>query len=488
MELTKLINNVNVIHLTGEIQRQDVSDIVYNSNLVKKNSVFVAIKGFKTDGHKYILDAINKGAIAIILEDNNAVPEDIFMHRKVAKVLVSNSRRALAEISSAFYKEPSSKLKMIGITGTNGKTTTTYIIKNILSAAGNKTGLIGTISNYIGDKEVKSSLTTPEANDLQKLLFDMVNEGCSHAVMEVSSHSLTLNRAFKTNFEAAIFTNITIDHLDFHETFENYLNAKKMMFDSLNDSSFAVYNIDDKNSFRIIEEKKSNLFSYGKSDKADFKISDVSYTLAGTLFNLQWENNSYKLTTPLVGEFNAYNAAAAFASTVLLGIDPSAAIEGIKSMKQVPGRFEVISKNNKTVIVDYSHTPDSLEQTLTAINKIVEDRNPVYTVFGCGGDRDKSKRPDMGKAASELSKKVFVTSDNPRTEDPHKILEDIIAGIQKKNYEAIENREEAIKNAITSSEENAIILIAGKGHETYQEINGARNHFSDKETALKYLE
>ena len=487
MELTQLLNSVKVIQVIGEVQRQDISGIYYDSRKVIKNSVFVAVKGYKTDGHNYILDAINKGAIAIILEDNSRVPDDIFTHGKIAKILVNNSRIALAEFSNAFFKEPSQKLKLIGITGTNGKTTTSYFIKKILETSGKKVGLVGTISNFIGSLEINSSLTTPEANDLNALLLEMYNDGCTYAVMEVSSHSLSLNRVYGLNFSAGVFTNITSDHLDFHETFENYLNAKKILFESLTQSAFGIYNIDDANCNVLIKDSKAQLFSYGALPNADFILKDINFDLNGTSFSILYNNKNYSVTTSLIGEFNAYNACAAFAVCVLLGINEDEAIEGIKNTIQVPGIFEVIGNGNKKIVIDYSHTADSLEKALLAIKKIVKDELPIYTVFGCGGNRDKSKRPIMGKIASELSKQAIITSDNPRFENPFVIIDEIKKGIEKNNCIVIENREEAIKFAVENSEDNAVILIAGKGHENYQEINGIRNHFSDKEVAEKYL-
>ncbi len=487
MELTEILNSVKAIQVAGEVQRKDISGIFYDSRKVIKNSLFAAIKGYNTDGHRYILDAINKGAIAIVLEKNESVPDDIFTHEKIAKILVKDSRTALAEISNSFYKEPSKKLNLIGITGTNGKTTTSYFIKSILETAGNKVGLIGTISNFIGDKEIKSSLTTPESNDLNELFWEIINEGCSHAVMEVSSHSLVLKRVHKLHFREAVFTNITSDHLDFHQTFENYLEAKKILFDNLNEYSSGIYNADDKHSFELTKNSKAKLFSFGASINSDFLLKNIQYDLNGTSFTVEHHGKNFYLQTSLVGEFNAYNACAAFAASSLLGISSEKIIEGIKNTKQVPGRFEVVGKGRKKVVVDYSHTADSLEKALLAAKKIVKDQHPIYTVFGCGGNRDKTKRPVMGKIATELSKKAFITSDNPRYEEPLAIIEDIKQGIKKNNFEVIENREEAIKTAINNSEEDAVILIAGKGHETYQEIKGIRNHFSDKETAEKYL-
>lgn len=487
MELTQLLNSVHAIQVVGEVQRKDVSAIEYDSRKTAKNCVFVAIKGFNSDGHNYIIDAINKGATAVVLENNSIVPEDIFMHRGITKILVKDSRIALAELSNYFYKEPSSKLKLIGITGTNGKTTTSYFIKTILEHAGNKVGLTGTIANYIGNYKLTASLTTPESNDMNELLLEMFKLGCQYVVMEASSHSLVLKRTYKLNFSSAVFTNITSDHLDFHSDFENYLSAKKILFDSLTESAFGVYNSDDVNSIPLIKDSKAKLFSYGTTSNADFLLNNIQYDLNGTNFTISHNGIQYKASTSLVGEFNAYNAGAAFAVCVKLGVDPNKAIEGIKNTKQVPGRFEIIGTGSKKVIVDYSHTADSLEKTLIAIRKIVKDENPVYTVFGCGGNRDKSKRPVMGKIAVNYSNKAIITSDNPRNEDPFSIISDIKKGISSGNFEVIEDRELAIKAAIQNSEDGAVILVAGKGHENYQEINGVRKHFSDREVAEKYL-
>ena len=487
MELTQLLNSLHVIQVTGEVQRKDVADIVYDSRKVQKNSVFVAIKGYKTDGHKFLQDAINKGAVAVVVEDDDSIPDELITHSKIAKLVVNNSRIALAELSKGFYKDPTSKLKLVGITGTNGKTTSTFILKNILESAGYKTGLVGTIANYVGDVKVDSKLTTPESNDLNKFFYDMIEAGCSHAIMEVSSHSLVLNRVYGLDFSAAIFSNITSDHLDFHQTFDEYLNAKKILFDGLGSNSFAIINSDDSNSNKMIKDCKAKIVTYGIADNSDYQIKNINYDLNGTDFTITNQNVDYKIHTTLIGTFNAYNAASAFATAHSLGIDANKIVESIKSSPQVPGRFEVLGNRNKKVIVDYSHTADSLEKALQAIREIVKDKNQVVAVFGCGGDRDKTKRPIMGKIASELSDKVFVTSDNPRTENPYDIIKDILKGISKNNYEIEENREEAIKNSIQRSDDNAVILIAGKGHENYQEINGVRNHFSDQEIALKYL-
>lgn len=487
MELTQLLNSVHVIQVIGEVQRRDVSSIQYDSRKIQKNSVFVAIKGFKTDGHKFISDAINKGAVAVVVEDDKTVPDELILHSQIAKILVKDSRIALAELSKGLFNDPASRLKLIGITGTNGKTTTSFILKNILQQAGNKTGLIGTIANYVGETKIDSKLTTPESNDLNLFLLEMINQKCSHAVMEVSSHSLVLNRVYGLNFSVAIFTNITSDHLDFHNTIEEYFNAKKILFDNLLPNSFAIINSDDLNSYNIVKNCKAKIVSYGISENSDYQIKNIRYNLSGTDFTISYNRSEYNIHTSLIGTFNAYNATASFAAAHKLGVDIEEIIKGINTTPQVSGRFEVLGNQMKKVIVDYSHTADSLEKALQAVREIVKNDYQVVTVFGCGGDRDKTKRPAMGKIASELSDKVFVTSDNPRTENPFTIIEDIKKGISKNNFTVIENREEAIKQAIKNSNNDAVILIAGKGHENYQEINGVRNHFSDREVAGKYL-
>ena len=486
MELTELINYVKVIQVAGDVQRKEISKIVYDSREVSANSIFVAIKGFNTDGHNFIIDAINKGAEAVILDNNSIVPEEVFIHRNVTKILVKDSRIAIAELSKGFFKDPSSKIQLTGITGTNGKTTTAWLIKNIFDFSGIKSGLMGTIANYVGEYKIESKLTTPESSDLNNLLNQMLYNECKFATMEVSSHSLYLNRTYGLNFKFAVFTNITLDHLDFHKTFDNYLNAKKILFDGLNEDSLAIINSDDENSGLIIKDCKAKIISYGQKNSADYLISDINFDLAGTKFSLKHNQETYQIQLPLIGEFNSYNATAAFIVCHQAGLPVEKIIEGLKISRQVPGRFEVVGSENKKVIVDYSHTPDSLEKAIISLRKII-GKNKLITVFGCGGDRDKSKRPIMGKIASELSDEVIITSDNPRTENPSTIIDDIIKGIKKNNYSIIENREEAIKTAIQSADNFSAILIAGKGHENYQDINGVKYYFSDSEIARKYL-
>lgn len=488
MKLTELLNKVRVIQVTGNAEQKEINSITIDSRTAEKNSIFFAIDGFKIDGHKFIPDAINNGADAVVLRNADAVPDQFFSHSGAVKIVVDDTRKSLAEFSNIFFNEPSKKLTMVGITGTKGKTTTAFYVKNIFQNAGSKTGLIGTIANYIGDKEVKTMLTTPQSHEINFLLNEMIKENCRSCVMEVSSHSLDLHRVDGLNYNITIHTNITSDHMDYHKTFEHYLKSKKILFDMLGADGKIIYNIDDPNFAELIKDSKAEKHSYGTKENSEFRIQNVEFNLDGTSFDLVYKGNEYHLQTSLVGHFNAYNATSAFASAVLSGINIDTAIEGVKSTPQVPGRFEVVSKKNKRIIIDYSHTSDSLQQALTAIDHIVKNKRTVYTVFGCGGDRDRTKRPVMGNIASTMSSRVYVTSDNPRTEDPYFIIDEILKGIKLNNYRVIENREEAIRAAIFESEDDAVILIAGKGHENYQEIMGIRKHFSDKEISEKYLE
>lgn len=487
MLLSDLLNKTKAVQVIGTPSGREVTGVEYDSRKVVDGSIFVAIKGYNTDGHLFIQDALNNKAVAVVVERMDSVPDSLVSHFKALKILVNDCRQALAEISTTFFDEPSKKIRIIGITGTNGKTTTSYFLQNILESAGYKVGLIGTISNYIGKEKINSKLTTPESNDLNKMLNQMSNSGCDFAVMEVSSHSLVLKRVYGLDFAFAIFTNITPEHLDFHRDFQNYLLAKKILFDSLPVSSTALYNSDDVHSVDIIKDCPSLKYSFGTNSTSHFRIQNINCDLSGTSFAIKYENKEFNLKTSLVGDFNAYNAAGAFAAAKLSGMKDEVITEGISTTPQVPGRFEVLSNGTRKIIIDYSHTPDSLEKTLMVIRKITDKKNPVHTVFGCGGNRDKLKRPLMGKIATELSDNVIVTSDNPRNEDPSAIIDEIKVGITNNNYLVIEDREKAIEEVIRKSQKNSVILIAGKGHEDYQEIGGIRHHFSDREVAKKYL-
>ncbi len=487
MNLSKILNYIEAVHVSGNAEAKEIDAIELDSRKVKDGSIFVAIKGFRADGHEFIVQAIGGGASAVVLEDDSKVPNELFIVNDVVKIVVKDSRRALSSISNILFEKPSEKLKIIGVTGTKGKTTTAYFIKNIIEEAGKASGLIGTNKYIVGNKEYKATHTTPEANVINKLLREMLSEGCEYAVMEVSSHSIDLHRVSDIDFNCVVFTNITSDHLDYHKTFEGYRAAKAKLFEQLSGKAKAALNADDANAKFMADITKAEKIFYGSAADNNYIIKDIKYSLSGTEWKIIFGGKEFKMNTCLIGKFNAYNATAAFAACVESGIEPETAVRGISSMPQVPGRFEVLSKGNKKVIVDYSHTSDSLEQALKSVCHLLKADEKIYTVFGCGGDRDKTKRPVMGAIAEKYSDYVIVTSDNPRSEVPMKIIEDIIKGMKTKNFRVIENREEAIKFAVTGSPENAVILIAGKGHENYQEINGVRRYFSDKDMAIKYL-
>jgi len=487
MLLSTLINNISAIQVIGSPELVEIENITIDSREVVKGSIFVAIKGFKFDGHKFISQSVSNGVSAVIIENEDHGLDQLLKSANVVKILVNDSRKTLAKISNSFYGAPSTKLNLIGITGTKGKTTTSFYIKNILENSGKIAGLIGTNKNLIGNIEIPTKLTTPESHVINNLLSKMVEAECTDCVMEVSSHSLELARVAELDFNIGVFTNITSDHLDFHSTFDNYLSAKKIFFDNLKSTANILYNKDDENYEAIIKDSAAHKISYSLNHNSDISISNVEYNLDGTRFKIRYLEKDYEVKTKLIGLFNAYNSTAAIGASIYSGVSIEKAVEGIYLSPQVPGRFEVLSAADKKIIIDYSHTADSLKQALEAIKHIVNGERSIYTVFGCGGDRDKTKRPVMGKIAQELSDYVFVTSDNPRTEDPLLIIQDIENGMTEQNHKVIEDREEAIKMAIETSDDNTVILIAGKGHENYQEINGVRNFFSDKEIAQKYM-
>lgn len=487
MLLSELLNGISVVQVVGSPELVEINNIAIDSRQSNSGSLFIAIKGFKVDGHNFIPQAINNGISAVVVDNENSNIDQLLRLNNIVKILVNDSRKALATLSNKFYAEPSTKLNLIGITGTKGKTTTSYYIKNILDNSGRLAGIIGTNKNMIGKSEIPTKLTTPESNVINHLLNEMVNANCTDCVIEVSSHSLELSRVDELDFNVGVFTNITSDHLDFHHDFESYLAAKKIFFDNLKSNTSVIFNKDDNSHQVLLKNCSSDKIAYSIQADSELKIKNIEYDLNGTSYQLVYNNKIYDIKTKLIGLFNAYNSTAAVGASIYSGIDITQAIDGIFSSPQVPGRFEVISSGEKKVIVDYSHTADSLKQALEAIHHIVKSERQVYTVFGCGGDRDKTKRPIMGKIAEELSSFVYVTSDNPRTEDPDEIINDIVMGMTYKNHKILADREDAIKKSIEQSEDDAVILIAGKGHENYQEINGIRNYFSDKEVAQKYL-
>lgn len=472
----------------------DVHKLCYNSKQVERGDVFFAVKGFKTDGNKYINDALAKGAGAVI-SDSVDSDEDLRTYR------VENCRRAMAAFSNIFYDYPSRKMKMIGVTGTNGKTTVTNLINFVLESWDKKTGLIGTNGNYINKRFIQTDFTTPESVELNSLLADMVSAGVEYAVMEVSSHSLALGRVYGIDFDIAVFTNLTPEHMDFHETMDNYLNSKKQLFDRLermNAKGFgtaAIYNSDDDLGTRIVDGTGAERVSFGFS-KSAYSAENLEMNFEGMTFDMLVPLNGdgidkIKIETALTGRFNVYNILAAASVLKQLKVPFDVIREALKNFNAVDGRFNIIKlSNGASAIIDYSHTPDSLLKAITTIREILDSsksKGRIITVFGCGGDRDRTKRPLMGKIASENSDFAVITSDNPRSENPLDIIEEIKAGIKSDNYSVEENREKAIVTAVGMAKKNDVILMAGKGHETYQEIKGVKYHLSDKEIVKRFI-
>lgn len=473
-DLTSIIEHE---YVNGD-QNAEISGIAYDSRRVKPGDLFVCIKGFKVDGHEFISQAIGQGAAAVIVEKE---VEDV----KVPMIKVKNSRRALALISAAFFGNPSSKFKLIGVTGTNGKTTTTYLIKTILEQGGSKVGLIGTNQNMIGDKVLPAERTTPESLELQQLFSDMVKEKVDYVVMEVSSHSLELNRVDGCNFEIGIFTNITQDHLDFHITMENYLKAKTTLFKRCKKG---IINVDDSSSEYILNNGTCEMITFGIDKEADIHAKDIEISEKGVKFDVDTPYGSKFIELGIPGRFSVYNALGSIGACLALGISLEQIQQGLKQAKGVPGRAQIVETGKDfTVLIDYAHTPDGLENILNTVNGFAKGR--VVTLFGCGGDRDKTKRPIMGEIAGKLSDFCIITSDNPRTEDPLQILNHIEEGIKKTDcsYVVIENRFEAIKYALENAKKDDVIVLAGKGHETYQILKDRVIHFDEKEIVESIL-
>jgi len=490
MKLSEILKNLRVKKFVGD-ENVNISGIAYDSREVEEGDLFVAIRGLNVDGHRFIPEAVLAGAVAVILE-NDIIDDNYFVERNVAKIVVPDSRKALAVVSSAFYGFPSKKLKLVGVTGTNGKTTTTHLIKSILEFGGLKAGLIGTINYVIGDEIIPAGQTTPESLELNKFISKMVEKGISACVMEVSSHALALDRVYELDFDVGVFTNLTHDHLDFHQTFEAYFQAKKILFDSLKQSAYAVYNIDDPYGEKIIADTRAEKLSYGRSERADVRIKEFKFGFDGTRVVVQFPNGAeLDINSKLIGEFNVYNISSAVAVGYALGIEYEDIKRGIEAVENVKGRFEKItSPDGYTVIIDYAHTPDALEKCIDAILKVKEQvgGGRLITVFGCGGDRDKSKRPIMGKISTEKSDITVITSDNPRFEDPEEIISDILEGVKENSvYYVFVDRREAIERALEMAEKNDVVLIAGKGHEEYQIIRDVKVPFSDSQVVFEYF-
>ena len=446
----------------------EIKGIAYDSRKVEKGYLFIAIKGFETDGHKYIDSALKNGAVAVIGE------EDLSLDCTYIKT--DNSRRAMAICAAQFYNHPEKKLKIIGITGTNGKTTTTYLIRQILMLKGTRCDLIGTNQIIIENNEVESSRTTPESLELFEIFSKMAQSGGEYVVMEVSSHSLVLDRVYGIEFETAVITNITQDHLDFHKTMDEYAKAKAILFSMC---KTAAVNIDDEYKDVILKAAGKSAVTYGIKGNADVRAENIKMSERGVIFSITKNGETREKRLGIPGEFSVYNALAAICACENIGVSEEDIEKGLVLAKPVKGRIEVVHINTPyTVIIDYAHTPDGLTNIISAVRGFAKKK--VITLFGCGGNRDALKRPQMGAIAEELSDLVVVTSDNPRCEEPIAIIEDILKGMKKDNHIVIENRREAIRHAMTIAREGDIIILAGKGHETYQEINHVKHDFDER--------
>ncbi|MDG2174369.1 MAG: UDP-N-acetylmuramoyl-L-alanyl-D-glutamate--2,6-diaminopimelate ligase [Flavobacteriaceae bacterium] len=476
-EILYKVNINKVIGDTGTLIRNVVSD----SREVIEKDLYIAIDGVNVDGHKFINSAIKKGAICIVCE---VLPNKL--HEGILYVLVESTRESIGIISSNYFSNPSSKLKLIGITGTNGKTTIATLLYSLYKTAGLKAGLISTVINYVDGKEIGSTQTTPDSLTINKLLYQMVEEGIQYCFMEVSSHGIAQRRISGLEFAGGIFSNLTHDHLDYHNSFDQYRDIKKDFFNNLPNTAFSLVNKDDKNGKYMVQNTKAKIFTYGLKTYADYKIKILESSLEGMLLKI----NESEFWTNLSGKFNAYNLLAVFSAASILGMPFNETLQLMSALKSIKGRFEYLKLNDITAIVDYAHTPDALKNIINSINEIKTNKESLITIIGCGGGRDKSKRPLMGDIASSLSSKVIFTSDNPRNESPDTIIQEMISGVKPLNAVktiSIANRKEAIKTACQLARSNDIILIAGKGHETYQEINNKKHLFDDYKVVKEFL-
>ena len=479
MRLSEIIKGVEPLQTVGG--DPEVGGICFDSRQVAEGCCFVAQVGTRTDGHDYIESAVRDGAVAVVCQ---RMPEQ--RADGVAYVQVADSDLALGVMADNYYGHPSRQLKLVGVTGTNGKTTTATLLHRMFRAAGYHAGLLSTIVNKIDDTEVPATHTTPDALELNRLLADMAAAGCQYAFMEVSSHSVVQQRIAGLTFAGGVFSNITHDHLDFHKTMANYIAAKKLFFDNLPVGAFALTNVDDRNGMVMVQNTRAEVHTYSLQRMADFHCRVVEDTFQGLLLDL----NGHEVSTRLVGRFNAYNLTAIYGTAVLCGIAPDEALRLLSMLTAAEGRFQYVTGKGLVGIVDYAHTPDALENVLSTINDIRRPGQQLVTVVGCGGDRDKTKRPEMAKIACTMSDKLILTSDNPRTEDPEKILDDMEAGLtdeERAMVVRITNRKQAIRTAVMMAREGDIILVAGKGHEKYQDINGVKHHFDDCEELEREL-
>lgn len=480
MLLRDILYKVGIRSVRGSTE-VEISDIQLDSRKSTGGSLFIAVKGTASDGHQFIQKAIENGAVAVVVD---VMPENL--NEGIVYIQVENSVEAAGYIASNFFDQPSEKMKVVGVTGTNGKTTIATLLFKLFTSLGYKCGLLSTVDNHIGDRIVPATHTTPDAVSLNRLLKQMVDEGCSHVFMEVSSHAVHQHRIRGLVFAGGIFSNITHDHLDYHQTFDEYIRVKKSFFDSLGPSAFAISNADDKRGTVMLQNTSAKKYLYSLKTLADFKGKIIENSLMGLVMNI----NEQEVHFRLIGEFNAYNLLAVFGTATCLGEDKQEVLRALSMLTGAEGRFDyIISPNEKMIaIVDYAHTPDALLNVLATIKKLRKGNEQVITVVGCGGDRDKTKRPIMAEVACEHSDRVILTSDNPRSEDPAQIIMDMEKGLPasaKRKYISIVDRKEAIKTAISLGQAEDIILIAGKGHEKYQEIKGVKHHFDDKEVVAE---
>ena len=485
MRLKKLIESLDKqSRIHSELYDFEVQGISCNSKLVKNNFIFVAIKGNKEDGHRFIQEAIERGAEAVIVQAS--VYQDIRTSGKISFIRVKDTRRALAKLVTKFYGNPSSKIKVIGITGTNGKTTVSYLIESILRKAGFNPAVIGTINYRFQDKVISSTNTTPGPIELQSMLAEMLEEGINYAIIEVSSHALHQDRTEGITFHSAIFTNLTQDHLDYHKTKANYFRAKSKLFRNLSQNSFAIINNDDAYGIKMKRLTKAKIITYGINCPADIQARDISFNIAQTEFILQTAKRRTNFQTRLIGRHNVYNILASVAFSLSEGLDLKVIKPAIEGFNFVPGRLERINGNGGfSVFVDYAHTEDALRNVIQTLRQLSQKR--IIVVFGCGGERDKTKRPKMGYVVSELADYAIITSDNPRSEDPSAIINDIKSGINKDNYCIIPQRREAIIKSLSLAKSGDIILVAGKGHENYQILKDKVVHFDDRQVIRECL-
>ena len=475
MQLIELLNRIPVLEIHGKNDRE-VSALVFDSRKVTEDSLYVAVKGTVADGHSFIALSIEKGAKTVVCEE---LPENL--DQNITYIKVKDSSKTLGQLASNFYGNPSEKLKLIGVTGTNGKTSVSTLLFDVFKNLGYNSALLSTVEIRVGDEIIPATHTTPDVITINQILAKAVESGCEFAFMEVSSHGISQNRTEGLHFKIAGFTNLTHDHLDYHKTFDEYLKTKKRFFDELNDDAIAITNVDDKNGNVMLQNTKAKKKSYALKTMADYHGRTLEVDFNGMLLNF----NGKEFWTTLTGKFNVYNLLLVFGIASELGFEQEEILQAISILKRVSGRFETFKSDGGIFfIVDYAHTPDALENVLDSVNDIRTKNERLITVFGCGGDRDHSKRPEMGNIATKKSTLAIITSDNPRTEDPAVIIKEIESGVEPQNfskYTSIPDRREAIKMAIKFAEPKDIIVVAGKGHENYQEINGVKHHFDDKE-------